>query len=92
MPPLKRNRKKRTVYLGAADEEALRAVRSHALLKTKAAGIRYAIRELARQIGRGPDRPAVVALIEAVESLPLLSDRDARKLGGLCAAARREIK
>ena len=90
MPPYNRHRQKRTVYLGAKDEAAIKTIRQSRFLRTNASAIRFAVRETERRITKTPSRAvkAMVQLIECVEALPLLSEPDRIRLNGLCRRAR----
>lgn len=90
MPPIDRQRKKRTVYLGPDEQAALETVRRKSGMRTKASAMRYAILETERRLTE-VEQLAVLRLVRYVESLGLLSPRDEHRLQALCLAARREI-
>lgn len=92
MPPIPRYRKKRTVYLSQADEDAVKLICQRMGLRTKASAIRWAIRDTERRFTRPSATPACLALVEYVETLRLLSDKDAGQLQVLCRNARAELR
>jgi len=94
MPPHNRQRQKRTVYLGPADETAIETIRQDRFLHTKAGAIRLAVRETERQINQAPsDRTVtILRLVEYVEALTLLSEQDKRRLDELCTEVRRILQ
>jgi hypothetical protein len=91
MPPTDRYRRKRTIYLSPSDEEAVETIRRTMSLNTRAGALRYAVRQTERRIDFVPDPTAALALIEYVESLKLLPERDLRRLTTLCRKARSEL-
>ncbi len=94
MPPINRERRKRTIYLGPTEEAAVEVIRRKSSMNTKASAIRWAILTTERSIRKGPGEVTTAAqrLIEYIEEMALLCDRDTRELHVLCTQLKATLK